>query len=179
MFGESIIYYFGLLASLAFAFLVLSIIGGIVLSLLAYKANFFVFPRVTFFLLEKLRSVFRFAFSFFSRDRYLVERMAIKTLNHVYRKRYSTIPPSERMLIMPQCLRDLERRDLGRRRREHAVTLARADFSGRRGLGHDAAQARRLAGHDDHRPSARCDRTAVDPGHRIPHREVVEQESRA
>ena len=108
MFGESIIYYVGFAASLAFAFLILSVIGGIVLGLLAYKINLFIFPRLTFFLLEKLRSIFRFAFSFFSRDRYLVERMAIKMLNHVYRKRYSTIPPSERMVIMPQCLRDLE-----------------------------------------------------------------------
>jgi hypothetical protein len=108
MFGESIIYYVGLVTSLAFVFLILSVVGGVILGLLAYKANLFIFPRLTFFLLEKLRSIFRFAFSFFSRDRYLVERMAIKTLNHVYRKHYSAVPPRERMVILPQCLRDLE-----------------------------------------------------------------------
>jgi hypothetical protein len=34
--------------------------------------------------------------------------MAVKVLNHVYRNRYAAIPTSERMVIMPQCLRDLE-----------------------------------------------------------------------
>jgi hypothetical protein len=108
MLGEFLIYSIGLVASLAFALLVLSVVGGMILGLLAYKASLFIFPRLTFFLLEKLRSVIKFAFSLFSRDRYLVERMAIKVLNHLYRKRYTDIPPCERMVIMPQCLRDLE-----------------------------------------------------------------------
>jgi hypothetical protein len=108
MFGEPVIYYIGAATSVLIALIVLCILWGAILGLLAYKANIFVFPRFTFFLLEKMRSVFKVLFSFFSRDRFLVERIAIKILNHLHRRRYSEIPAAERMVIMPQCLRDLE-----------------------------------------------------------------------
>jgi hypothetical protein len=108
MFGESIIYHVGLVTSTLVALALLGIIGGAILGLLAYKTGIFIFPRLTFFLLEKLRSVLKFLFSFFSRDRYIVERMAIKVINRIYRKKYAAVPVKDRMVIMPQCLRDLE-----------------------------------------------------------------------
>jgi len=108
MFGESIIYYIGLVTSAIVAMALLGIIGGAILGLLAYKTDIFIFPRLTFFLLEKLRSVLKFLFSFFSRDRYIVERMAIKVLNRLYRRKYAAVPVKDRMIILPQCLRDLE-----------------------------------------------------------------------
>ena len=108
MFGESLIYGIGVVTTALIALLLLGVAGGMVLGLLAYRANVFIFPRLTFFLLEKLRSVFKFLFSFFSRDRYLVERVAVKILNRVYRKRYAAVEPQERMVVLPQCLRDLE-----------------------------------------------------------------------
>lgn len=108
MFDESIIYYVGIATSAAFALMLLGLVAGVVLGLLAYKVNVILFPRLTFFLLEKMRSPFKFFFSFFSRDRYLVERMAIRVLNRLYRKKYTAVPTRERMVIMPQCLRDLE-----------------------------------------------------------------------
>lgn len=108
MFDESIIYYIGAATTAALALGLLGLVAGVMLSLLAYKGNVVIFPRLTFFMLEKMRSLFKFFFSFFSRDRYFVERMAIKILNHLYRKRYSAVPTEERMIIFPQCLRDLE-----------------------------------------------------------------------
>lgn len=106
--AESVIFFIGVVATALIALVLLAIIGGIVLGLLAYRLNVFVLPGLTFFLLEKLRSIFKTLFSLFSRDRFIVERMAIKVLNHAYLKRYSRVAPSERVVIMPQCLRDLE-----------------------------------------------------------------------
>jgi hypothetical protein len=106
--GESVIYYIGAATSAVLALIVLGVVGGVILGLLAYRANIFIFPRLTFFLLEKLRSILKVLFSFFTRDRFLVERMAVKILNRVYHKRYTAVPPQERMVVLPQCLRDLE-----------------------------------------------------------------------
>jgi hypothetical protein len=108
MFGESLIYVIGVVTTILIALGLLGVIGGIVLGFLAYRSDIYIFPRLTFFLLDKLRSVFRFLFSFFSRDRYIVERMAIKILNHAHRRRYAAVPSARRMVILPQCLRDLE-----------------------------------------------------------------------
>ena len=106
--GEPVIYYIGVAASAFFAMAVLGVIGGIVLGLLAYGKNIFIFPRLTFFLLQKLRSIFKVVLAPFTRDRFLVERMAIKILNRAYHGRYTAVAPSERMVVLPQCLRDIE-----------------------------------------------------------------------
>jgi hypothetical protein len=106
--GESVIYYIGVVTTTLFALVILGILWGILFGLFACRWDLYVFPRLTFFLLEKLRSPFKVLFSFFTRDRYLVERMAIKVLNRVYRKKYAAVPVKDRMVIMPQCLRDLE-----------------------------------------------------------------------
>jgi len=106
--AETVVFFFGAAASALFALMLLGVAGGVVLGFLAYKADIFLFPRLAFFLLEKLRSIFRFMFSFFTRDRFLVERMAVKVLNHVYRASYRRVPVSDRIALLPQCLRDLD-----------------------------------------------------------------------
>jgi len=106
--GESVIYYIGAATSAVLALIVLGVLWSVILGLLAYKGNVFIFPRVTFFLLEKLRSVIKVILSPFAKDRFLVERMAVKILNRVYYRRYAAVPPQERMVVLPQCLRDVE-----------------------------------------------------------------------
>jgi len=106
--GETIIYYIGVVTTLLVALCVLLVAAAFVLGLLAYRTNIFLFPRFAFFLFEKLHPIFKILFSFISRDRHIVENIAIKLLNRVHSRKYHSVIPSERVVILPQCLRDLE-----------------------------------------------------------------------
>jgi hypothetical protein len=82
------------------------LLAASVLGLLA-KKEIFLFPRFTFFLIEKLRSPLKFLFSLVSRDSYAVEEIGIKVCNRFNLKRYERVGLAERMVILPQCLRDI------------------------------------------------------------------------
>lgn len=106
--GETIIYYIGAFTAIFVAVSVLFAIIAIIFGMLAYKANLFIFPGLSFFMFEKLRPVFKMLFSFFSRDRHIVERIAIKLLNRIHNRKYLNVSKNDRVVILPQCLRDLE-----------------------------------------------------------------------
>lgn len=90
------------IVALALFFLLLAVILG-----LLAKKEIFLFPHLTFFLIEKLRSPLKFLFSLVSRDSYAVEEIGIKVCNRFNLKRYARVKLPERVVILPQCLRDI------------------------------------------------------------------------
>jgi hypothetical protein len=98
--------YIGFLTSAVVALALFFLILTAILGLLA-KREIFLFPRFTFFLIEKLRSPLKFLFSLVSRDSYAVEEIGIKVCNRFNLKRYEKVKLAERMVVLPQCLRDI------------------------------------------------------------------------
>jgi hypothetical protein len=98
--------YIGYLTSAVVALALILVLVAVVLGLLA-KKEIFLFPRFTFFLIEKLRSPLKFLFSLVSRNGYAVEEMGIKVCNRFNLKKYESVKLAERMVILPQCLRDI------------------------------------------------------------------------
>lgn len=98
--------YIGFLTSAIVALALILVFVTAVLGLLA-KKEIFLFPRFTFFLVEKLRSPLKFLFSLVCRDSYAVEEIGIKVCNRFNLKKYESVKLAERMVILPQCLRDI------------------------------------------------------------------------
>jgi hypothetical protein len=104
--GVGLFTYIGYVTTAIIGLALFLLLVASVLGLLA-KKEIFLFPRFTFFLIEKLRSPLKFLFSLVSRDNYAVEEIGIKVCNRFNLKKYERVKLAERMVILPQCLRDI------------------------------------------------------------------------
>lgn len=83
---------------------VLLILAAICLAV--YKRDFF--PRFTLFVLNLFYQPAKLIFGYLHISPLIVDEIGIALMNSIYRDAYAKTPENKRLLLLPQCLRNLE-----------------------------------------------------------------------
>ncbi len=78
----------------------------ILLGSLAVRRNKLIIPRVLLFILDTFYFQIKRIASKFGMKEETIDRIGVELKNHVEKSKFSRIPPEQRIVVLPQCLRN-------------------------------------------------------------------------
>ncbi len=80
---------------------------SLVLGLLLVKKKKLILPRLLLFTMDALYLQFKKVARAFGLSEKLVDAIGIEVRNHLNRDKFARVPPSERIIVVPQCIRHI------------------------------------------------------------------------
>ncbi len=97
----------GRLAVAAGIVLVLMLLLSLLLGLILIKKKKLILPRLLLFTMESFNTHFRRVARAFGMNDRIVDMIGIEVRNRLNASRFARVPPSERILVVPQCIRHI------------------------------------------------------------------------
>ena len=93
-----------------FAFLITSVIFamGLALAYIVFKRKKLIFPKFILFVLDSFHMMSRKAVLLLGGNEFMIEIVGVEIRNKLSKDKFAQTPYSERLIILPQCLRKLE-----------------------------------------------------------------------
>ncbi|MCI0496916.1 MAG: DUF116 domain-containing protein [Thermoplasmata archaeon] len=95
----------GQVLAIVFLLVGLSLLVAIAFGYFGYRKGVVLFPQPIVLLIDVFYSPLKRAFSVIHRDPRLVDDISIALRNHLNRDDYAIVPPKDRVILVPQCLR--------------------------------------------------------------------------
>ncbi|HID74030.1 MAG TPA: DUF116 domain-containing protein [Thermoplasmata archaeon] len=95
----------GRILALIFVVISLTLLFALALGYRAYRRGKVLFPRPILLLIDVFYGPLKRLFRIFRRDPRLVDDISIVLRNHVNYDDYAAVPPKDRVVLVPQCLR--------------------------------------------------------------------------
>jgi len=81
---------------------------GLALAYIVFKRKMLIFPAFILFVLDSFQMMSKKAVMLLGGNEYMIEIVGTEIRNKLSKEKFKQIPYSERMIILPQCLRKLE-----------------------------------------------------------------------
>ncbi len=78
-----------------------------ILALISYKYNKMIFPRFILFFIDNFTNLLKRILKIFGIDERIIYQVAIDLRNKINMERFMRIPPKDKIIVLPQCIRSI------------------------------------------------------------------------